>query len=63
MRERRDISPYAGWAPLVLSCILAAGAALLVRGAPPDVPGLEVATNEDIVDAVLDLAFPLVQRA
>ena len=60
MRERRDISPYAGWAPLVLSCILAAGAALLVRGAPPDVPGLEVATNEDIVDAVLDLAFPFV---
>jgi len=60
MRRRRDISPHAGWAPLVLSCILAAGAALLVRGAPPDVPGLEVATNEDIADALLDLAFPLV---
>jgi hypothetical protein len=60
MRERHDISFYAVWAPLVLSCILAAAAALLVRGAPPDVPGLEVATNEDVVDAVLDLAFPLV---
>src|SRR4029453_2958959 len=60
MRERHDISFYAVWAPLVLSCILAAAAALLGRGAPPDVPGLEVATNEDVVDAVLDLAFPLV---
>ena len=60
MRERHDISSYAAWAPLILSCILAAAAALLVRGAPPDVPGLEVATKEDVVDAVLDLAFPLV---
>ena len=43
-----------------LGRILAAAAALLVRGAPTDVPGLEVATSEDIVDATLDLAFPLV---
>jgi hypothetical protein len=33
---------------------------VLVRGAPTDVQGLEVATAEDVVDSVLDLAFPLV---
>jgi hypothetical protein len=39
---------------------LVAGAAFLVRDAPTDVPGLEVATAEDVADAVLHLAFPLV---
>lgn len=48
------------WAPLALSAVLIAGAAYLVRGAPPDIPGLEVATAEDVVDATLYLAFPLV---
>jgi hypothetical protein len=49
-----------GWALFVLSVALIAGAALLVRGAPSNVPGLEVATAEDVVDAVLNLAFALV---
>ena len=31
-----------------------------MRGAPTGVPGLEVATAEDVVDAFLDLAFALV---
>ena len=50
----------APWAPLALSLAFLAAAAALVRGAPDDVPGLEVATGEDVVDAVLDLSFPLV---
>jgi hypothetical protein len=51
---------YAGWALLALSVAFVAGAAFLVRGAPTDVPGLEVATAEDVVDAALYLAFALV---
>lgn len=53
-------SSRAGWAVLGLSAALIAASAFLVRGAPTDVPGLEVATAEDVVDAVLFLAFPLV---
>jgi hypothetical protein len=53
-------SSLAGWAPLGLSAALVAAATFLVRGAPTDVPGLEVATAEDVADAVLFLAFPLV---
>jgi hypothetical protein len=48
------------WIPLALSALLVCSAALLVRNAPSDVPGLEVATNEDIVDAFFNLGFPLV---
>jgi hypothetical protein len=48
------------WAPLALSAVFIAGAAYLVRGAPANIPGLEVATAEDVVDATLYLAFPLV---
>jgi hypothetical protein len=51
---------YAGWALLALSAAFVAGAAFLVRGAPMDVPGLEVATAEDVVDAVLHLTYALV---
>jgi hypothetical protein len=58
--EHESTSSRAGWAPLCLSAAFVAAAALLVRGAPTDVPGLEVATAEDVVDAVLFLAFPLV---
>jgi hypothetical protein len=50
----------AGWALLGLSAAFIAAAAFLVRGAPTDVPGLEVATAEDVVDAFLNLAFALV---
>jgi hypothetical protein len=50
----------AGWVPFVLSLLFVTAAALLVRGAPSDVPGLEVATNEDVVDAFFNLGFPLV---
>jgi hypothetical protein len=53
-------SSRAGWALLGLSAALVAAAAFLVRDAPTDVPGLEVATAEDVVDAVLHLAYPLV---
>jgi hypothetical protein len=53
-------SSRAGWALLGLSVAFIAAAAFLVRGAPTDVPGLEVATAEDVVDALLDLAFALV---
>jgi hypothetical protein len=61
MEERGSTSWWrAGWAPLGLSAALIAAAAFLVRGAPTDVPGLEVATAEDVADAVLFLAFPLV---
>jgi hypothetical protein len=51
---------YAGWALLALSAAFVAGAAFLVRGAPTDVLGLEVATAEDVVDAVLHLGYALV---
>jgi hypothetical protein len=61
MHEGRSTSSSrVGWALLGVSAALVAAAAFLVRGAPTDVPGLEVATPEDVVDAVLDLAFPLV---
>jgi hypothetical protein len=46
--------------PLALSVAFVASAAFLVRGAPTDVAGLEVATEEDVVDAVLHLSIPLV---
>jgi hypothetical protein len=49
-----------GWLCFGLSVAFVLVAAVLVRGAPTDVPGLEVATAEDVVDSVLDLAFPLV---
>jgi hypothetical protein len=49
-----------GWMPLALSAVFVAAAAYLVRGAPTGIAGLEVATAEDVVDAVLNLAFPLV---
>ena len=60
MRERYHFRSAVRWTPLVLSSALVAAAAILVRGAPTDVPGLEVATTEDVVDAVLFLAFPFV---
>jgi hypothetical protein len=61
MRVRKSTAtPRIGWALLALSVALIAGAAFLVRGAPSNIPGLEVATAEDVVDAVLDLAFALV---
>ena len=47
----------AGWTLLTASAAFVAAAALLVRGAPTDVPGLEVATAEDVADAVLHLGF------
>lgn len=50
----------AAWLLLALAGALIVAAAFLVRGAPTDVPGLEVATAEDVVDSILDLAFPLV---
>jgi hypothetical protein len=40
-----------------LSAAFVSAAAFLVRGAPSDVPGLEVATAEDVADAVLHLGF------
>ena len=46
-----------GWALFATSAALVAAAAILVRGAPGDVPGLEVATAEDVADAVLHLGF------
>jgi hypothetical protein len=49
-----------GWVVLGLSAAFVTAAAYLVRGAPTNVPGLEVGTAEDVVDAVLNLAFPLV---
>ena len=49
-----------GWGLLALSGAFVAAAAFLVRDAPTDVPGLEVSTPEDVVDAALNLAFPLV---
>ena len=61
MNEHGSISSSrAGWALLGLSAAFVAAAAFLVRDAPTDVPGLEVATAEDVVDAVLHLAYPLV---
>ena len=57
---RTEFRSRAGWAPFVLSVLFVTAAALLVRGAPSDVPGLEVATNEDMVDAFFNLGFPLV---
>ncbi len=45
---------------LGLSIAFIVAAAFLVRGAPTDVTGLEVATAEDVVDASLRLAYALV---
>jgi hypothetical protein len=56
----RMSSSRVGWALLGLSAAFIAAAAFLVRGAPTDIPGLEVATAEDVVDAFLNLAFALV---
>jgi len=53
-------SARVGWALLGLSAGFIAAAAFLVRGAPTDVPGLEVATAEDVVDAFLHLGYALV---
>ena len=53
-------SSRAGWVLLGLSAAFIAAAAFLVRGAPTDIPGLEVATAEDVADAFLNLAFALV---
>jgi hypothetical protein len=53
-------SPRAGWVLLGLSAAFIAAAAFLVRDAPTDIPGLEVATAEDVADAFLNLAFALV---
>jgi hypothetical protein len=58
--RKSTATPRIGWALLALSVALIAGAAFLVHGAPSNIPGLEVATAEDVVDAVLDLAFALV---
>jgi hypothetical protein len=58
--RKSTATPRIGWALLALSVALIAGAAFLVHGAPSIIPGLEVATAEDVVDAVLDLAFALV---
>jgi hypothetical protein len=58
--EQQESTSLAGWAALGLSVAFIAAAAFLVRGAPTDVPGLEVATAEDVVDAFLNLAFALV---
>jgi hypothetical protein len=53
-------SSRGGWVLLGLSAAFIAAAAFLVRGAPTDIAGLEVATAEDVVDAFLNLAFALV---
>ncbi len=50
----------AGWALLGLSTAFIIAAGFLVRGAPTNVPGLEVASAEEVVDAFLNLAFALV---
>ena len=60
MDGERRFAAIGGWLCFGLSVALVLGAAVLVRGAPTDVPGLEVATAEDVVDSVLDLSFPLV---
>ena len=53
-------SSRAGWALFGLSAAFITAAGFLVRGAPTDVPGLEVATAEDVVDAFLHLGYGLV---
>lgn len=60
MRNQRSTSSRAGWALLGLTAAFLVATAFLVRGAPTDIPGLEVATAEDVVDALLNLAFALV---
>jgi hypothetical protein len=60
MDSERRFAAIGGWVCFALSVALVLGAAVLVRGAPTDVPGLEVATAEDVVDSVLDLSFPFV---
>lgn len=56
----RMSSSRVGWSLLGLSAAFIAATAFLVRGAPTDIPGLEVASAEDVVDASLNLAFALV---
>jgi len=58
--DQGPTSSRAGWALFGLSAAFIAAAAVLVRGAPTDVPGLEVATAEDVVDAFLHLGYALV---
>lgn len=58
--RKSTATPRIGWALLALSVAFIVGAAFLVRGAPSNVPGLEVAPAEEVVDAVLNLAFALV---
>lgn len=53
-------SSRAGWALFGLSAAFITAAGFLVRGAPTDVTGLEVATAEDVVDAFLHLGYGLV---
>jgi hypothetical protein len=60
MADHAPSSSRAGWALVGLSAVFVAAAAFLVRGAPADVPGLEVATNEDVADAFLHLAYAVV---
>jgi hypothetical protein len=48
------------WALVALSTAFIVAGAFLVRGAPTDIPGLEVATAEDVVDAALHLAYAVV---
>jgi hypothetical protein len=61
MKEHESTSSSrAGWALLGLAAAFIPAAAFLVRGAPTSVPGLEVATAEDVADASLNLAFALV---
>jgi hypothetical protein len=61
MKEHESTSSSrAGWALLGLAAAFIAAAAFLVRDAPTSVPGLEVATAEDVVDASLHLAYAFV---
>ena len=59
-RQGSTSSSRAGWALLGVSAAFVAAAAFLVRGAPTAITGLEVATAEDVADAVLHLAYGLV---
>ena len=55
--QARTEGSRAGWALFAVSATFVAAAAFLVQDAPSDVPGLEVATPEDVADAILDLGF------
>src|SRR4030095_11888707 len=56
----RMSSSRVGWSLLGLSAAFIAAAAFLVRGAPTDIAGLEVATAEDVGCAFLTLPCALV---